>query len=85
MKADEESTANWSILNCLNYKVKTEAFQSTLLLERAYRYSPHLTIKSFREIITSISLEIREIIIESKNTLSITQENTPFISHENKK
>jgi hypothetical protein len=30
-------------------------------------------IKSFREIITSISLEIREIIIESKNTLSITQ------------
>ena len=73
MKADEVSTTNWSILICLNHKVKTEAFQSTLLQEQANRYSPHLTIKSFREIITSISLEIREIIIESKNTLSITQ------------
>ncbi len=39
MKADEVSTTNWSILICLNHKVKTEAFQSTLLQERANRYS----------------------------------------------
>ncbi len=32
-KADEVSTTNLLILNCLNKKVKTETFQSTMLHE----------------------------------------------------